>query len=259
MRVATLEQLLDTLDRLFDDGSDWTRRNPREPVADHRVDHWAELFSRPDHPLTSDLPDSNLVDWRRRGLLPGGAGRTALGLGCGLGRNTRWLARQGYAATGIDLSPYAVRHARERSPAPDSTSDAIPGPTPDPIYAECDLLREAIPGGLYDLVYDSGCFHHLPPHRRLSYRTALASCLKPGGLFGICTFAPGRMGTEADDLTLLRRGRLEGGVAYSPDDLRAVFADLEPLDGGPLPSPEAGTEPVFWMDFLNAALFRRPG
>lgn len=244
--MATLEQLLDTLDRLYDGGSDWTRRDSGDPGADH----WAELFSRPDHPLTSDLPDSNLVDWRRRGLLPGGAGRSALDLGCGLGRNTRWLARQGYAATGIDLSPYAVHRARERSPEA--------GPTPNPTYAECDLLRGAIPGGPYDVVYDSGCFHHLPPHRRLSYRTALAACLKPGGLFGICTFAPGRMGTEADDLTLLRRGRLEGGVAYSPDDLRAVFADLEPLDGGPLPSPEAESEPVFWMDFLNAALFRRP-
>lgn len=238
MRVATLDQLLDTLDRLFDDGSDWTRRGGR--------DHWAELFSRPDHPLHSELPDATLVDWRGRGLLPGGVGSTALDIGCGLGRNTRWLARQGYHATGIDLSPYVIRTAQERSPE----SGAV--------YAECDVLRESVPGGPYDVVYDSGCFHHLAPHRRVSYLAALMACLKPGGLFGICTFAPGEMGTEADDLTLFRQGRLEGGMAYSLDELRAVFARLDYLGGGSLNVVEPASEAVFSMDFLHAALFRRP-
>lgn len=237
--MATLDQLLNTLDRLFDDGSDLTRREPGDP--------WARIFGQPDHPLNTDLPDANLVTWSRRGLLPGGEGRAALDIGCGLGRNTRWLARQGYRATGIDLSPYAVSRARERS----SNIGAS--------FTECDVLREEIPGGPFDFVYDSGCFHHLPPHRRLSYLGALEACLKPGGLFGICTFAPGRMGTEADDLTLLRQGRLEGGIAYSPADLQAVFASLEPLDGGLMPSPDQETGAVFSMDFLNVALFRRPG
>ncbi|WP_309571814.1 class I SAM-dependent methyltransferase [Deinococcus sp.] len=238
MRISTLEQLLNTLDGLFGDGSDWTKRDEQ--------DHWAGLFSRPDHPLTSDLPDANLVDWRARGLLSGGEGKTALDIGCGLGRNTRYFARQGYRATGIDLSPYAVKEARERSGESGAT------------FTECDVLRDPIPGGPYDVVYDSGCFHHLPPHRRLSYLNTLGAALKPGGLFGICTFAPGQMGTEADDLTLFRQGRLEGGIAYSLDDLREVFSGLEYLDGGPLRPPEPAPEAVFSMDFLHAALFRRP-
>ncbi|MFC4638974.1 class I SAM-dependent methyltransferase [Deinococcus hohokamensis] len=234
MRVATLQQLLDTLDQLFDDGSDWTRRQG--------PDHWEKIFRQPDHPLNADLPDANLVGWRGRGRLPAGAGLTALDLGCGLGRNTRWLAAQGYQVVGVDLSPYAVEEARRRSAA---------GVT----YAEVDVLRQPLPGGPFDLVYDSGCFHHLPPHRRLSYRAALMAALKPGGLFGICTFARGQMGSEADDLTLLRQGRLEGGIGYSLDDLRAMFSDLTFLDDGPL---QAGTEAVFAMDFLHAALFQRP-
>ena len=238
MRVATLEQLLETLDQLFADGSDWTRRESR--------DHWAEIFSRPDHPLNSDLPDANLVAWKRRGLLPSGAGKSALDIGCGLGRNTRWLAAQGYRALGIDLSPYAVQHARERSPGSSSA------------YLERDVLREEIPGGPFDVVYDSGCFHHLPPHRRLSYLASLSACLKPGGLFGICTFAAGKMGTDADDLTLLRQGKLKGGVAYSAADLRTVFSDLKLLDSGPLGGLESQAEAVFAMDFLMAALFQRP-
>lgn len=238
MRVATLEQLLDTLDRLFEEGADLTRREPQDP--------WARLFSQPDHPLNSDLPDANLVDWRGRGLLPDGRGKTALDVGCGLGRNTRWLARQGYRTTGVDLSPYAVARARARTPGGQAS------------FVEGDVLREPVAGGPFDLVYDSGCFHHLPPHRRLSYLGALSTWLGPGGLFGICTFAPGQMGTDADDLTLLRRGRLEGGVAYSPADLHGIFAGLKPLDGGPLPPAGDGPQTTFSMPFLNAVLFRRP-
>ena len=165
-------------------------------------------------------------------------------LGCGLGRNTRWLAGQGYQATGIDLSPYATGQARQRSADTEAT------------FIEGDIPREPIPGGPSDVVYDSGCFHHLPPHRRLSYLRTLDEVLKPGGLFGICTFAWGEMGSEEDDITLLRRGRLEGGIAYRLEDLRQVFSAFEFLEGGPLDA-EVSAE-VFQMPFLQAALFRRP-
>ncbi|WP_309569843.1 class I SAM-dependent methyltransferase [Deinococcus sp.] len=238
MRIATLEQLLDALDQVFDDGSDWTRDDGRAV--------WEDILSRPDHPLNSDLPDANLVQWRARAQLPAGEGRAALDVGCGLGRNARWLSRQGYRVTGLDLSPYAVTGAARRTTLPDVT------------FVQADFLRNHVPGEPYDVVYDSGCFHHLPPHRRLSYLRALAGALQPGGYFGICTFAPGRMGSEDDDVTVLRRGHLEGGTAYSVADLRAIFSDLEDVTGGPLEPASDGEDAVFAMDVLNAALFRRP-
>lgn len=239
MRIATLEQLMDALDTLFDDGSDWTRADGRN--------HWEGIFSRPDHPLNSELPDANLVGWSARGLLPAGTGRTAVDLGCGLGRNARWLAQQGYRVTGVDLSPYAVAEAKRRTPADLTT------------FLEADILRSPIPGGPYDLVYDSGCFHHLPPHRRISYLHMLEGALKPGGLFGLCTFAPGQMGSDDDDVALLRRGKLDGGIAYSPDDLRHIFSNLKPVASGPLLPAGTPDEAVFAHDFLNVALFRRLG
>ncbi|CAM3613525.1 class I SAM-dependent methyltransferase [Deinococcus frigens] len=238
MRVATVEQLLDVLDGRFEGGSDLTRRGA--------VDPWQQIFTRTDHPLNSNLPDVNLLDWRAAGLLSGGEGLTALDIGCGLGRNTRWLAGQGYRATGVDLSAFAVRQARQRIVEAEAT------------FLEGDFLRESMPGSSFDAVYDSGCFHHLPPHRRLSYLNALLACLKPGGLFGICTFAAGKMGSEVDDLTLFRQGKLEGGLGYSADDLREIFADLEPLDSRPLRPLQSADEPAFTVDFLSAALFRRP-
>ncbi|CAM3186803.1 hypothetical protein DESA109040_01690 [Deinococcus saxicola] len=169
----------------------------------------------------------------------------ALDIGCGLGRNTRWLARQGYHATGVDLSALAIAQARNCATETDAT------------FLEGDFLREAMPGSSFDVVYDSGCFHHLPPHRRLTYIQAVMTCLKPGGLFGICTFTAGKMGSDADDLTLLRQGELEGGIGYSADDLEDIFCDLEPLDNRPLRPLQDSSEPAFTMDFLRASLFRR--
>ena len=60
--------------------------------------------------------------------------------------------------------------------------------------------------GPYDLIYDSGCFHHLAPHRRISYLDLLGRHLAPGGWFGLSCFAAGEdgMGTERPDAALYR-------------------------------------------------------
>ena len=86
---------------------------------------------------------------------------------------------------------------------------------------------------------------------------ALESCLTPGGLFGICTFAAGRMGSDAADRQLLQQGTLEGGVGYTLDELREMFSWLELLDARPMPAQKVCKEPVFTQDFLNVALFRK--
>ncbi len=238
MRITTHSQLMDLLDGLYADGADRT--------SGGAAAFWDDLLAQPDHPLGRDLPDSSLVWWRDAGALGPGAGRTALDIGCGLGRNSRWLAQQGFAVTGVDVSPYAVTEAARRSPAPGTA------------YVLGDFLREPVAGGPFDLVYDSGCFHHLAPHRRISYLASLDKVLAPGGLFGICTFTAGRMGTSAPDSDLLLGRSLEGGVGYSIGELHEMFSCLEPLDARPLPDQHEVDEPVFTHDFLQVALFRRP-
>ncbi len=236
MRVTTYDQLMDLLDGLYAGGQDkWSADSAQ---------FWDELFRQPDHPLSSDLPDAGLLAWADDGLLGEPAGRRALDVGCGLGRNSRWLAAYGFEVMGIDLSPYAVDEATRRSAGQDIR------------YAVRDVLHDRV-GEAYDLVYDSGCLHHLAPHRRISYMEALGAALAPGGRFGICTFAAGRMGTTASDADLLRQGSLDGGVGYTLDELREMFAWLEPLDARPMPSQHEVTEPAFTHDFLQMALFRR--
>ena len=238
MRVTTYAQPMELLDGLYAAGADRTSRDA--------APFWDGLLQQDDHPLHSDLPDAGLLAWRDAGLLGGnGSGRRALDVGCGLGRNSRWLAAQGFAVTGIDIAPYAVQEAARRSSGLETT------------YREVDFVREPVPGGPFDLVYDSGCFHHLAPHRRISYMESLRECLSPQGLFGICTFTAGRMGTTASDEELLLQRGLEGGVAYSLDELREMFAWLEVVDARLMPPPHEHADATFSHDFLQVALFRK--
>lgn len=237
MRVSTHDQLMELLDGLYSRGADRTSRDA--------AGFWDALFQDQGHPLNSDFPDASLVAWNCAGLLVRQPHGTALDIGCGLGRNSRWLAARGFTVTGIDIAPWAIEEAARRSREHSVTA------------IQRDFIREGTPGAPFDLVYDSGCFHHLPPHRRISYMDSLDASLAPGGLFGICTFAAGRMGTAAADDELLCHGRLHGGIGYTLDELQEMFCWLDIVDAGPMPAAEAVGESTFSQDFLNVALFHK--
>lgn len=238
MRITTVEELLDLLDTLHDQRADATSRAASR--------HWDDILQRVGHPLNTDLPDANLLTWRQAGLLPLERLATALDVGCGLGRNSRWLAGSGVAVTGVDIAASALAAARRRS-------EGMPVD-----FLEVDFLREAVPGAPFDLVYDSGCFHHLAPHRRISYLRRLRDVLAPGGYFGICTFTAGRMGSDEADDVLMRSGRLGEGTGFTTTELAEMFSWLDLIDAGPMPGSDAAPEPVFTQDFLTAALFHKP-
>lgn len=79
-------------------------------------------------------------------------------------------------------------------------------------------------------MYDSGCLHHLPPHRRVSYRALLERVLAPGGLLGLTCFAAGGIGPERHDEDLYADGELHGGLAYPPEELRRLFSDYAEVE-----------------------------
>lgn len=222
--VRSLEDLLTLLDGLFTDTQEW--------------DDFYGDRERP-IPFFANKPDENLVSYLDRGLVP--AGR-ALDLGCGPGRNALHLAAAGFTVDAVDLSPTAVTWARER--AGDAAVRFLCG---DAFTLEL---------GSYDLVYDSGCFHHLPPHRRVSYLALLARCLKPGGYFGLACFAAGSMGSTVPDAELYRHGRLDGGLGYTPESLRRIFSGFTEVELRRMAEEPDGS-PHFGVPFLWTALFRR--
>ncbi|MEV5988551.1 class I SAM-dependent methyltransferase [Streptomyces sp. NPDC052051] len=102
---------------------------------------------------------------------PPGDGRTAVDLGCGTGSDVIELARQGYRATGFDLSPCAVEIATGRAAEQDVTA----------AFQVADVLALPLADGSVDLVVDRGCFHHLGDDDRARYAAEVGRVLKPGG------------------------------------------------------------------------------
>lgn len=236
MRISTVDGLLELLDEVV-------ARSERGDVSAAGADGWwREMLTGPGHPLNTRLPDEPLVDWLGRGLLPSLDGARVLDIGCGNGRNSAWLAEQGAQVVGIDIAASLLDHVR---------------PTmPEGVTLRCvDVLRGDLPGGPFDLVHDSGCFHHVAPHRRATYLDRVLPLVAPGGFFGIVTLAAETM-PGPGDLDVVLTGDTAGGMPFTRDELTRIF-------GGPLRPVEARAvrddrEGAFGLDVLNCALFERP-
>lgn len=242
--MRSADDALELLDLLFDEAADrWSARGGAAWWDGFYADRGRPV------PFFADAPDESLVAWQEAGLLGVGPGTRVLELGCGPGRNAVWLARHGADVHAVDLSAEAVRWGRERAAAA-----AV-----DVRFERADVLRWDAPAAAYDLVVDSGCFHHLPPHRRAGYLALLRRTLRPGGSFALACFAAdgpaGVTGTTASDVDVYREGSLGGGLAYTDDDLRSLFADLTEVEIRRMRElPDGAAE--FGRDVLWAALFR---
>ena len=155
------------------------------------------------------LPDENLVKFMgsHTGI------KTALELGCGEGRNAVFMAQNGAIVTAVDLSSTAIKNAEIYAQNSGVSIDF-----------KCGNVFEMTFDGKFDFIYDSGMFHHLAPHRRLSYLDLLCNSLKSGGYFGLCCFAAGEnCADEVDDYEFYKSRRC--GVAFSEERLREFFGN----------------------------------
>lgn len=241
--VRSIEDVLELLDSLFEASADrWSAE---------RGGAWWDGFyqdrSKP-VPFFDNKPDENLVSYLERGLLSSGR---ALDLGCGAGRNALYLAGRGFTVDAIDLSARAIEWAKEHADQVRHAEERVTFHCGDALGA----AGQELVGG-YDLVYDSGCLHHVPPHRRVGYLQLLDRLLVPGGHFGLVCFLSAAMGSEVADEQLYSRGGLEGGLAFTPDALRWIFHNLAEVELRPMHA-QGPSSALFGEPFLLTALFRR--
>jgi SAM-dependent methyltransferase len=114
-------------------------------------------------------PGALLTDWARQ-TQPTGAGRTALVVGCGPGRDAELVSGLGFATTAFDIAPTAIRMARQRHPG--SPVD----------YRVADLLTPPVEwADAFDLVVECNTVQSLPRGLRDRVTAAVASFVAPGG------------------------------------------------------------------------------
>jgi SAM-dependent methyltransferase len=163
-------------------------------------------------------PTALLSEWVRRAALDG-AGRRALVVGCGLGRDAEFVAGLGFATTAFDIAETAVRVARERhsgSPVDYRVADLLAPP------AE---WRSA-----FDLVVESNNVQALPRTLRARATAAVSSFVAPGGTLLIVAAAATSWGEDGPPWPLTR----DEVSAFATGGLVEVAVEEIPAEDDPL-------------------------
>lgn len=130
-----------------------------------------DRYKKGDLPWDIRRPDFNLVNTAKAHKL---TPARALDIGCGTGDNVLWLAQNGFAATGIDISEKAIEMALEKSEQNKIHAD---------FYAR-DIFKDEIPGSPYDFIFDRGCFHTFSSKKqRQQYARRASELLDRDGLW----------------------------------------------------------------------------
>jgi ubiquinone/menaquinone biosynthesis C-methylase UbiE len=97
--------------------------------------------------------------------------KNSLELGCGLGRFSNFLAKQGIKATGVDFSSIAIENAKRRVAKYEHKPEFIVSDV-----TNLETIKEQ-----FDISYDVGCFHCLYEESQQKYASEVYRLLKPGG------------------------------------------------------------------------------
>ena len=166
-----------------------------------------------------------------------------LDVGCGTGENALYLAERGFAATGIDSAPTAIRKARSKARRRGLEVH----------FEVADALNLATPARPYDTVIDSGLFHVFSDDERTRFRASLERVVRPGATYFLMCFSdrqPGDWGprrvTQAEIRSVFTDGWRVDDIQPSAFETNvgrvlAWLASISRATGGPAnPEPDAG-------------------
>jgi methyl halide transferase len=132
--------------------------------------NWEALYQSGDTRWEKGAPSPGLVDFlAAHAELPRG---TVLVPGCGMGHDARAWASKGFAVTGMDLAPSAIRECQERTAQAGLKADFRLG-----------NFLELEPFTRFDWVFEHTLFCAINPEQRDAYVQAVLRWLKPDGQF----------------------------------------------------------------------------
>lgn len=225
--INTTEDLYNMLDK-YTEGVDWntfyTKRDKPAPFLKY-----------------NKLPDKCVVDFIKDHNIG-----NACEFGCGEGRNAIYLAKNNVAVEAYDLSEVAIENAKRN--AKESNAEKV-------VFTAGNIFALDIMNREFDLVIDSGIFHHLAPHRRLQYRDIVSSILAENGYFILLCFAAGEDGAdEVDDYEFYRSKQT--GVAFTEERLREFWG--EKFDVVELRKGENVVDDQMWeSEYLYICVFKK--
>ena len=143
-------------------------------------------------PWDNKAPSQSVIAWQTGGWVHG----DVLDIGCGLGDNAIYLAKNGYTVTGLDISPTALKTAEQR--AKDAGVDVK--------FAVADAIKLDGYTDAFDTVIDS-CFSDANPVGK-EPRPAVSEVTLRDVLGG-----------AGWDITSLEPATLRGGLDGAPVDM----------------------------------------
>ena len=166
-------------------------------------------------PWHSGQPDRRLVRLVREGKITKGR---VLDMCSGDGTNSIYLASRGFEVVGVDISRTAVKIARQRCQKRNVSCDYHVGSVLDLTYDKT-----------FDLVFDRGCFHHIPETRKPHYVDLVKNLHGTKGKFFLLCFSdknpPFKKNLSREDIRSYFSKNFE--IFFIKDSVH-----IEPQDGG---------------------------
>lgn len=171
---------------------------------------WENFYKDKEKPIPFfvDDPDENLMSFIEKSGIRG----KSLDIGCGNGRNAIYLAKKGFDSFGIDLASEPIKWAKGNAEKYGVEVN----------FDEISFFDYHDESQAYHHIHDSGCMHHIKPHRRAQYLEKVHQLLSDDGCFTLVCFNLNG-GTNVSDYEVYEQKSMKGGLGFSEEKLRKIL------------------------------------